>query len=413
MIEKRIVITGVGVIASNGIGVEAFINSTVNGVSGVRPISLFDTSGFKPKLAAEATDFKAEEILGAKGLRTLDRSTKLICACVKQALDNACLAINEENSTKIGMTLGTTLGSISSIIDFDKEALVEGPRYVNPALFPNTVINSPASQASIRFNIKGFNATVSTGFSASLDAIGYATDFLRLGRAAFVLSGGVEELCPQTFLGFYKSGCLAGTKEGAVEVSCPFDHRRNGVILGEASAVFLLEELDSAIKRKAKIYAEVKGYGTGFTPHALNQYDLSAKGLCRAISAALHQAQISAEEIDYVCAAANSSPEADFIETKAMKDIFGSNAKKVPISAPKSMLGECFSASGSLGVAVAVGAIEKQMLPPTINYQEKDPACDLDYVVNMQRSAKIDHVLVNAFGPSGCNSSMVISKFKG
>ncbi|MDD5653973.1 MAG: beta-ketoacyl synthase N-terminal-like domain-containing protein, partial [Candidatus Omnitrophica bacterium] len=295
---------------------------------------------------------------------------------------------------------------------FDKEALVEGPRYVNPAFFPNTVINSPASQASIRFNIQGFNTTVSTGFSASLDAIGFAMDFLRLDRASFVLSGGVEELCPQLFLSFLKTGCLAGTKEGKPEISCPFDRRRNGVILGEGSAIFLFEELDSAIKRKAKIYAEVKGYGTGFTPHALNEYDLSAKGLTQAMLSALAQSRIKPEEINYICAAANSSG-ADLVETKAIKNILGNNAKKVPLSAPKSMLGESFSASGSLNLAVAIGAMEKQMLPPTINYQEKDPDCDLDYVVNMPRSAKIENVLVNAFGPSGCNSSLVISKYRG
>ncbi|MDD5653823.1 MAG: beta-ketoacyl synthase N-terminal-like domain-containing protein, partial [Candidatus Omnitrophica bacterium] len=156
---QRIVITGLGVIAANGIGKEAFINSTLNGVSGVRPISLFGTDSFKPKLAAEATDFKAEDFLGAKGLRTLDRSTKLVSSAAKQALDDSGLQINAENAARVGMAIGCTLGSIASIIDFDKEALVEGPRYVNPAFFPNTVINSPASQASIRFNIQGFNTT--------------------------------------------------------------------------------------------------------------------------------------------------------------------------------------------------------------------------------------------------------------
>jgi len=413
MAEKRVVITGVGIIASNGIGKEAFISSVIQGVSGIKPVSLFDTASFKAKLAGEARDFKAEDFLGAKGLRTLDRSTKLASACTKLALEDANLQIREDNAAEIGMALGTTLGSISSIIDFDKEALVEGPRYVNPALFPNTVINSPASQVAIRFGIKGFNATISTGFSASLDAFGYALDFLRAGRASFVLSGGVEELCLQTFLGFYKSGCLAGADGIGLEISSPFDQRRNGVILGEGSGIFLLEDLDSAKERKAEIYAEVKGFGTGFMPHSINKYDLSAKGLCRAMRLALDQSKLNPEDIDYICAAANSTQDADLIETKAVKEVFGSHAPEVPLSAPKSMLGECFSASGSFGLATALGAIEKQSIPPTINYQEKDPLCDLDYVVNQSRSKKIENVLINAFGPSGCNSSLVVSRFKG
>ncbi|MDD5595399.1 MAG: beta-ketoacyl-[acyl-carrier-protein] synthase family protein [Candidatus Omnitrophica bacterium] len=413
MADRQVVITGIGVIASNGIGREAFINSLIHGASGIKPVSLFDTSLFKAKLAGEVRDFKAEDFLGVKGLRTLDRSTKLASASTKLALDDANLQIREDNATEIGMALGSTLGSISSIIDFDKEALVEGPRYVNPALFPNTVINSPASQVSIRFNIKGFNATVSTAFSASLDAIGYALDFLRTGRVNFVLSGGVEELCLQTFLGFYKSGCLAGTDGVHPEICSPFDQRRNGVILGEGSGIFLLEDLQSAKERKAKIYAEVKGFGTGFTAHSINKYDSSAKGLCRAMQLALDQSRLNPEDIDYICAAANSTQDADLIETKAVKKVFGSHAPEIPLSAPKSMLGECFSASGSFGLAAALGAIEKQNIPPTINYQQKDPLCDLDYVVNQPRSKKIENVLINAFGPSGCNSSLVVSEFKG
>ncbi|MDI6606045.1 MAG: beta-ketoacyl synthase N-terminal-like domain-containing protein, partial [Candidatus Omnitrophota bacterium] len=222
MPEEKIVITGLGVISSNGVGKDAFFEGIFSGASGIGPISLFDTSSLKVKTAAEIKDFSPQEFLGAKGLRTLDRSTKLAASAARMALDDAGLEVKEENSRQIGIVIGSTLGSISSISDFDREALTEGPRYVNPALFPNTVINSPASQVAIKFNIKGFNATLSTGFSAGLDAINYAVDMLRFAKAKIVLAGGVEELCIQVFLGFYKCGMLAGSGGASGEICCPF-----------------------------------------------------------------------------------------------------------------------------------------------------------------------------------------------
>lgn len=401
MTAKRIVITGLGIVSPIGIGKDAFFNSLANSVSGIKPVSLFDTASFKVKSAGEASNFKPEDILGPKGLRTLDRSTKLVNAATKLALDNAQLVISEENTRKVGVSIGNTLGSINSICDFDKEALTEGVQYVNPALFPNTVINSPASQVSIRFNIKGFNATISTGFSASLDAIDYAVNAIRLGKAEIVLAGGVEELCFQIFLGFYRTQLLAGIKEGSVELSCPFDKRRNGIIFGEGSYVLVLESLECALERKANIYAEILGFGMGFN-----------SGLTRAMQIALKESRLNPEDIDYVCAGANSTAEGDLSETQAIKEVFAKNNRMPLVSSVKSMLGESFSASGAMQVASALFAINKQTAPATINYQYKDPLCDLDYVVNQPRKAKIERVLINTFGLAGRNSSLVISKFK-
>lgn len=402
MINKRVVITGLGVIASNGIGRQAFSDALFKGISGIRPVSLFDTSALKAKTAGEITNFQPQEFLGPKGLRTLDRSTKLAASGTKLALDDASITITEENSPYIGVTLGTVLGSISSISDFDREALVDGARYVNPALFPNTVINSPASQVSIKFNISGFNSTISTGFCAGLDAINYAADFIRLGRAKIVLAGGVEELCVQIFLAFYKKGCLAGTDAANPEISCPFDKRRNGFIFGEGAAVLALEGLESARKRNACILAEVRGYGVNF-----------GQGLSGSMRMAIEDAGLKEKDIDYISAAANSSPDSDRIESRAIKEVFGQGPDSVGVSSIKSMLGECFSASGSLQAASAVEAIQRQMVPPTINYKDKDGDCDLNYVVNTAKSCKIDNVLINCFGSGGFHSSLVISKFNG
>jgi len=412
MPNKRIVITGLGIISPNGIGVDDFSRAVFNGESGIKPITLFDTADFKAKTAGEVINFEPAKFLGDKGLRVLDRSTKLLNSAARLALDDAGLDITEENSRETGVVIGTNLGSLKSISDYDREAILEGPRYVNPALFPNTVVNAPASQVSIRFNIKGFNVTISTGFTSGLESINYALNAIRLGRAKTVLAGAVEELCIQTFIGFYKLGCLAGTKNNSIELSCPFDKRRNGLVFGEGSCVLVLEDLDSALYRNAKIYAEVKAGATAFEPAGLGRYNLNSEGLSRAMDQALKGSGLSSKDIGYISSAANSTVDADLYETKSIKNIFKDYAKKVKISALKSMLGESFSASASFQVASAALAIKKQIIPPTINYQDKDFDCDLDFVLGDGCEENIDNCLVNAFGPFGENAGLIISKFK-
>ncbi len=253
MAKKRIVITGIGVLASNAIGKDNFWQALEQGASGIKPVTLFDTANTNSKLAGEITDFNPEAIVDKKGLRLMDRATKLVLCASQLALDDAGLKPWSPEIEEAGVVLGSTLGSVWSISEFDKLALREGPKAVNPAHFPNTVINSPASQISIKFGIKGFNTTISTGFSASLDAFGYALDFLNLDRAEIILVGGVEELCIQTFLGFYKIGILAGSKSRRPEISAPFDQRRNGIVVGEGAGMVVLETLEHAQKRGAKI----------------------------------------------------------------------------------------------------------------------------------------------------------------
>jgi 3-oxoacyl-[acyl-carrier-protein] synthase II len=412
MIPTRVVITGLGVIASNGIGKDRFQEALFKGVSGIRPVSLFDTSQFKVKTGGEIENFEAADFLGSKGLRTLDRSTKLLNCAAKLALDDAKLDFSGADTSDVGVAVGSTLGSIRSIREFHQDAVKDGPRYVNPSLFPNTVINSPASQVSIRFKIKGFNITLSTGFSAGLDAVNYAAEFIRSGRARVALAGGVEEMCIETFFGFYRTGFLAGSSGEGPELSCPFDGRHNGVVFGEGTAILVLEGLDSAIKRNASIYGEVLGCGRGYDAYNIGRYDPEGGGLKRAMRTALKKADVVPENIDYICAAANSAKEGDIIESKAIKDVFGV-ATKTNISSIKSMIGESFSASGAFQAAAAALAIEKQVIPATINYRQKDPECDLNYVANEARGCKVDNVLVNAFGPGGYNSSMVIARFNG
>ena len=319
--------------------------------------------------------------------------------------------IDDGNSHSVGVSIGTTFGSLHSISQFDRDGLIDGPKYVNPSHFPNTVINSPASQVSIRFGIKGFNTTVSTGLCAGLDAVSYASDFIRLERADVVLAGGVEELCEETFRGFYQLGCLSGA-DGSPPLCCPFDARRNGTILSEGAAVLVLENEQHALGRGAGILATVSGYGNSFDPSAENTFDNSGKGLRKAIGIALKDAMLNPQDIDYVASGANATKGIDRFETRVLKEVFGEAAFRIPVSSIKSMVGESFSASGALALSAAAGAIVRSAIPPTVNYAVKDPACDLDYVPNVARQAPIKHVLVLSSDPYGNNTAMVLSRYE-
>lgn len=413
--DRRIVITGIGVLASTGIGKDGFWNALEQGKSGIKLVTLFDTSTTRSKLAGEIINFDPEQILGKKGLRTFDRSTKLVNCAAKLALDDAKIEypITEDETEKFGVSLGSTMGSVWSISEFDKQALREGPRSVNPALFPNTVMNSPASQISIRFNIKGFNTTISTGFTSSIDAISYAFNFIKLYDYEVVLAGGVEELCEQTYKGFHKIGHLAGSRDAKLEINCPFDKRRNGIIMAEGAAILILESLEYARKRGAKIYAELLGYGTSFDPQSRNIYNPKAEGASEAIQFVLEEAKLKPKDIDYISASANSTLDCDVMETRAMKKVFGEIAKDIPISSIKSMLGEAFSASGAMNLVASLGILEKDFLPPTINYEIPDKRCDLDCVPNVMRRKHVDKILINSFSPTGNNSSLAIGRFNG
>jgi len=409
MHKERIVISGLGVVSAIGIGKERFWEGLAQGKSAQAEIDLFDVSQLKVKEAAQIKDFCPADYIEEKFLRTFDRATRLLVSSAKITLEDACLKITQENTRSIGVSIGTTFGSLNSISEFDKVSVSEGPRYVNPAVFANTVINAPASQISIHFHIKGFNATVSSGMCASLDALEYACDFLQLGRIEKVLAGGVEEFCVQTFLGFYKLGYLSGLQTGKV-LSCPFDKRRDGIVVGEGAANFLLETLASAKERNAFVYAQILSIGSSFSAYRINKYSPKAEGMQEAMRLALRESNLRPQDIDCIFANANSTPDADKLETEAIKQVFGRYAKKIPVTSIKSMLGETFSASGALAVAAGIGSIQKNFIPPTINYQQKDPELDLDYVTEYPRQKKINTVMINTFSQNGANKSIILGR---
>jgi len=406
----RAVITGLGVLSPIGLGKNAYWEALRRGTIGDRPITLFDTATFRVKTGGEITDFDAVAYLGKKGLRELDRSTRLVCSAARIALDDSGLIVSEDSSRAVGVAIGTTFGSLHSIAQFDRAGLTEGPRFVNPSHFPNTVINSPASQVSIRFTIKGFNTTLSTGFCSGLDALSYAADFIGLGRADAVLAGGVEELCEETFRLFHDLGYLSGMS-GAGPVSRPFDAGRDGFVLSEGSAVLVVENEEHARSRGAEILAVILGCGNAFDPEADSTFERAGRGLKTAIAQALEEAHVRPEDVGYVCSCANGTPGLDRMEARVLKEVFGEEIMRVPVSSIKSMIGETFSASGALAAAAAVGAIRQGFIPPTVSHLLADPLCALDVVPNTARSQTVKTVLVTAADPYGQNSALVVGGY--
>ena len=409
MNRRRAVITGIGVISPNAIGKDKFWQALKEGRSGIKPITVFDPALLKTKLGGEVLNFKPEEFLGDKGLRNLNRSALLVCSASKLALEDSGLLITEENTDQIGVVTATTLSAVFNIAALGKEMFQDGPGLVNPAMFPGTTINSPSSQISIRHNIKGFNTTISTGYSASLDALKYAIDFINLGRAKAVLVAATEGLTFENYIGFYKIGFLAGLN--GEEVSCPFDKRRNGIILAEAAAVLVVEEEEYARNRGVDIYAEILATESLFDAYRAGKYHPRLEGLRQCMTRAMKTAELHKEDISYISASANSVIQQDKLETEAIKEILGVYSESIPVSAIKSMVGESVSATGLLQVAAACGSIKHGFIPPTINYSQKDPDCDLDYVPNESRQQRIENVLVNNFGPGGNNAVAIISKY--
>lgn len=412
MENTRIVITGVSVISPLGSDKDTFWKNLTNGVSGIKPITLFDVSKFNSKQAGEITDFDAKVYLGPKGIRHIDRTSLLVSSATTLAIKDANIEKTTYSSDELGIVVGSTYGSIDSISSFDFQSLQEGPNYVNPMDFPNTVLNAPASRASIFCNATGLSTTISNGVTSSVDAIIYASDFLRMGRVKAIVAGGVHGLTHDIFWGSHSATILAGSKSGTLEISAPFDKRRNGMVLGEAAALVILETLEDALKRNAHIYAEVKGYGTAFEPKIAVSKDYQTDGVRKAMLDAINSAGLTIQDISCISANAYSGVYGDALETHAIKEVFGMKANLIPTPAIKSMVGECLDASGALQTVASLMSIKTHTVHPTINYQEHDTECDLDCVPNTCRAVPVKNVLINTASRIGNSSSLIISKYK-
>ncbi len=384
--EQKIVITGIGVVAPNGIGKEEFWKNCRAGVSGIKPITLFDTSAYHCHMGGEISNFQPEKYLGSKGLRNLDRTTLLALVATKLAIEDAQLSITEENAHEIGVVLGSTMGSVHSISSFDIEGLREGPRYVNPALFPNTVINAPASRIAIQFGVKGLNSTIGTGFTASLDAMEYAVDMLRSGRLKAVLVGGVEELCIETFSGFYGLHLLNGTN-GIHPTRQLINRTEKASFLGEGSGVLVLEIENRAKDRGAHGQAYIEEVTSEFrAPTTMDTY-LTEEAITSSLQKAIDRVRlINLDGVHYVSVWNGPTVHRRHGIDDALWRKTLSHQRVMQRICIKDLVGECFSARGALQLIAGIG-ITKQ-------------------------SVGSGSLLVTDLGPIGNQSTVIVSLLK-
>ncbi|MFC1592595.1 beta-ketoacyl-[acyl-carrier-protein] synthase family protein [Candidatus Omnitrophota bacterium] len=403
------VITGIGIIAPGAIGKEDFWKMQEEGKNAISEITSFPVSRFSVRTGAEVKNFDAKSLLGHKGLRNLDKSTLFLLAASKQALESANLEITDKNTDDIGICTGTTFSHLWPIVEFDREVFNEGLSLANPALFPSTVVNAASSHVSIRFNIQGFNTTISTGYTSGLEALRYAIRALESRKSRIALSGAVDTLTESLFSGFRKLGYLAGITGEAL--SCPFDKRRNGPLFGEGAVVFSVEDLRGAEERNANIFAKIRSISSSFDGFRVNKIHPRGEGLEKAIRQALERAAVSLGEVDYISSCANSSQELDRIEVKVLKNIFGRQLEKIPVSSIKSMIGETFSTGGNFQIASCIGAMLRGIVPPTINYRQIDEECRINCVPNKAEKKDVRIALVVCFGPGGYNSACILERY--
>ena len=399
--DERIVITAAGVISSIGAGLEQFEQAIYGGSSGIMPSELFG----EQTITAEVRNFSPQQWLGNKGIRVLDRSARLLCVAASMALAGTGLIPDETAASdlELGLICGTMFGGLHSITSFDWSGLVDGPNYVNPMEFPNTVINSPAGQAAIKFKLRGINSTVCAGLASGLYALHCAMEFLRFGRASILLAGGVEELCEESVLGFRKTGVISDS--GSLR---PFSDDRDGTVLGEGSALLVLETAETARARGAQPWAEICGFGCAHDAQNINAYRVRAEGATAAIEQALESSGIGPEQIGCIVSGASGSRTGDEMEARALVNVFQDRVTKIPICAPKAALGETMGAAGALGALVAAMALRKQTVPPTAGFEGADERLRLSA---KPQPFEGEFALVNAFGCDGNNAAIVLRRW--
>jgi len=412
MKNRRVVVTGMGVIAPSGIGIESFWNSLVHGRSAVRKISHFDASSYPSQIAAEVSDFDPTNYINPKSARRMDRFAQFAVACAGMALEDANVEVSDKNSDRIGIALGSALGGIPSAEEQHSIFIERGLKRVDHLLAIKIFPGGATSQVSIEFGISGHSNTIGGACAAGTDNVGYAFYAIKNSLADIMVAGGAEApIVPLTFGAFCLIGALSTRNGDPTKASRPFDKERDGFVMGEGAGVLILEDLENALKRGASIYAEVLGYGTTNDAYHMVQPSPTGEQAKKAIQLALQDANIKPTEIDYINAHGTSTPLNDKIETQIIKEYFGEYAYRIPISSTKSMIGHSLGAAGAIELIASIMTIKNQFSPPTINYEFPDPDCDLDYVPNEGRKASVTTLLKNSFGFGGKNSTIIIRKY--
>jgi 3-oxoacyl-[acyl-carrier-protein] synthase II len=411
---RRVVVTGMGLVIPTGIGVETVWKNVCEGKSGIGVLKRFDTNGFETKIAGEVKDFNPELYIDKKEIKRMDLFVQYAIAATKEALEDAQLNIAPENCEQIGVIVGTGLGGLPTLEKYHKVLLERGPSRISPFFIPMLIANLASGQIAIQFGPKGPNTCVVTACATGAHCIGDAFRAIVYGDAEAMIAGGTEaNITPLTIGGFNAMKALS-TKNDEPEKACrPFEKNRDGFVVAEGAGIVILEELQFALKRNAKIYGELIGYGYTGDAYHITAPSPDGDGAVRCMRMAIKDAGLKSEEMDYINAHGTSTPLNDLTETIAIKTVFGDYAKKIPISATKSMTGHLLGAAGSTEAIFTLLAIRDGIMPPTINYEEPDPQCDLDYVPNVARRKPLKIAMSNAFGFGGTNATLVFKKFEG
>lgn len=411
--SKRVVITGCGVISALGQDVSTFWNNILNGKSGVSYIESFDVSDYTTKFAAEVKDFNPELFMDKKDAKRADRFAQFGVAAAKLALKDANLEITEENANRIGVYVGSGIGGLQTWEEQHETLLKKGPRRVSPFFIPMMIANMASGLISIMTGAKGPNSAPISACATGTHAIGDALHFIRRGEADVMIAGGTEAtIRPTALAGFNSARALSTRNDAPEKASRPFDAERDGFVMGEGAGVVILESLDHALARGANIIAEVIGYGMSGDAYHLTSPAPEGEGATRSMLEAMRHANIDPSEVDYINAHGTSTDLNDKFETIAIKNALGAHAYKVAISSTKSMTGHLLGAAGGIETIVCALTLRDQIIPPTINYENPDPECDLDYVPNVARKAKVDVALSNSLGFGGHNATIILRKYQ-
>jgi beta-ketoacyl-acyl-carrier-protein synthase II len=406
---RRVAITGLGAVTPLGTSAPDTWRAAIGGQSGIDWIHAFDASGFPVRIAAEVKDFDASGVASPKEQRKLDRNVLLALAAGKEAVESA--GLNGFDPSRAGIVFGSAIGGILGIMEQSEVMRERGPERVSPNFLPNVLVDSASGQLAISLGIRGPNYAPVSACATGSHAVGEGAELIKRGDADIVLAGGTEAcLHPLILAGFIAMRGLAVENEHPPHASRPFDATRAGFVMGEGACVLVLEELAAARERGATIYAEVLAYGTSNDAHHMAQPEPEATGVAEMMRAAIERAGVAPERVGYINAHGTSTPLGDAAETKAIKDVFGDHAYELAVSSTKSMTGHCFGAAGAIEAMMCALALHEQKLPPTINYQHPDPACDLDYVPNEARETELDVALSNAMGLGGHNACVLLGR---
>jgi 3-oxoacyl-[acyl-carrier-protein] synthase II len=414
MNKKRIVITGLGVLSPIGIGKQEFVNALKEGKSGANAITAFDASNFATKFCASVKDFVPENFIDKKKARRMARFTQMGVVAAKMAIEDSKLDLSKEDLSRIGVITGTGIGGLE-ITEQEHSVVVEkGPRRVSPFLIPMIITNMLPGEIAIEHGFTGTNYAISSACASANHAIGNALRLLRYGDADVIVTGGAEaSITDLAIAGFNNIKALSTRNDDITKASRPFDLNRDGFVVGEGAGILVLETLEHAVARGAKIYAELAGYGASDDAYHMTAPDPEGKSVMQALELAIKDAGISKDEIDYINAHGTSTELNDKTETLAIKAVFGQRAYKIPVSSTKSMTGHLLGAAAGVEAIATVLCMENGFIHPTINYETQDPNCDLDYVPNVARNQQIHCALSNSLGFGGHNASIVIKKYVG